>query len=125
MQTALKMSPLSTVRSLRSNILKKFVLVKNKFRDHNFPVILDIVLYLIVYAYLQLLGASVGVFLSPGKHTIPSSVLSKAIASVAIIVMISCFTPCFIVSLAAWFLLDKCKLVMVLKNCDKNQCKPS
>ena len=70
----LKMSPLSTVISLRSKILKKFVLVKNKLRDHNFPVILDIVLYLIVYAYLQLLGASVGVFMSPGKsHMSPGS----------------------------------------------------
>ena len=106
------MSPLSTVISLRSKFFKKFVLVKNKLRDHNFPVILDIVLYLIVYAYLQLLGASVGVFMSPGKNTISGSVLSKAIASVAIIVIISCFTPCFIVSLAAWLLLNKCKLLM-------------
>ena len=106
------MSPLSTVISLRSKFFKKFVLVKNKLRDHNFPVILDIVLYLIVYAYLQLLGASVGVFMSTGKHTISGSVLSKATASVAIIVIISCFTPCFIVSLAAWLLLNKCKLLM-------------
>ena len=112
------MSPLSTVISLRSNILKKFVRVKNKLRDHNFPVILDMVLYLIVYAYLQLLGASVGVFVSPGKHTIPSSVLSKAIATVAIIAIISCFTPCFVVSLAAWLLLNKCKLFIVLNNHD-------
>ena len=109
------MSPLSTMISLRSNVFKKFMIVKNKLRGHNFPGILDMVLYLMVYAYLQLLGASVGVFLSPGKHRIPSSVLSKAIASVAIIVIISCFTPCFFVSLVAWLLLNKCKLFMVLK----------
>ena len=109
------MSPLSTVISLRSNILKKVVVVNNKLRDHNFPVILDMILYLIVYAYLQLLGASVGVFISPAKHSIPSSVFSKAIASVAIIVIIFCFTPCFIVSLSAWLLLNKCKLFIVLQ----------
>ena len=114
--------------SLRSNVFKKFMIVKNKLRDHDFPVILDMVLYLIVYAYLQLIGASVGVFLSPGKHKIPSSVLSKAIASVAIIVIISCFTPCFFVSLVAWLLLNKCKLFMVLKKNKKetkNQCESS